>query len=149
MGQLGKFEGYSLREIEHEDGARLDQWIAADPVHAGVLDPEFFADPRVTALVLEDRRGPLMFIRLARSTRVHIQFPPEPREKGIQELIRHRKQLRNALIKGMAFLEVGLGRAGSSEWIFESRSDNLRRLVEKRMGFQPSPNEMVRQIKEG
>lgn len=151
MAFFGRFEGYTLRDTEQKDSAQLGEWIAADAVHAGVLSPAFFLgedDGRVTALVLEDRHGPIVYIRIARCARVAIQFPPEPRGKPIPDLFKHRAKLRNALIKGMAFLEVGLSRAGCSEWIFDTQSDNLRRLVTKRMGFAASPNEMKRLIRE-
>ena len=159
---LGKFDGYSLRHVEESDYERLEKWIAADPAHAGILDPEFFLgqalnehgelgeDPRVTVFVLEDRKQPLMYIRLTRASRVQIQFPPAPAPDGGREQFRalhkYRKDIANALVKGMAFLEVGLERAGCMEWIFDTQSSSLRGMVQKRMGFASSPNEMVRLI---
>lgn len=154
---LGQFDGYTFRAIEETDYAQLEDWIAADPSHAGTMDPEFFMgeaidatgnlapDPRVTALVLTDGNGAdLMYVRLTRASRVQIQFLPKVR--GTRELLAQREQMREALMKGMAFLEVGLARAGCTEWIFDSQSPHLRSLVEKKMGFEGSPNEMVRII---
>jgi hypothetical protein len=163
MGRvLGKFDGYSLRELDESDYKQLEEWIAADPAHAGLLDPEFFMgqavnregvlaeDPRVTVFALQDRKNTLMYIRLTRASRVQIQFPPSPKPDGSREgftaMHRHRKQITNALIKGMAFLEVGLAQAGATEWIFETESHSLKLMVERRMGFASSPNEMVRLI---
>lgn len=155
---LGKFDGYSLRALGEEDYRRLDQWIAADPAHAGILDPEFFmgqaidrsgelaADPRVTVCALDDDKGTLMYLRLTRASRVQIQFPPTPEPEGSREGFKHRREIVNALIRGMAFLEVALEHAGATEWIFESESPQLRAMVEKRMGFVSSPREMVRVI---
>lgn len=154
---LGQFDGYRFRAIEEKDYARLEEWIAADLAHADTLDPEFFMgeaidanghlapDPRVTALVLTDDEGTeLMYVRLTRASRVHIQFAP--RVPGVRDLVKQREQLAKALVGGMAFLEVGLARAGCTEWIFESEAAQLRSMVEKRMGFAASPNEMVRII---
>jgi hypothetical protein len=163
MAQLmGKFEGYILRAIEEADYKKLQEWIAADPAHAGLLDPEFFMgegvngqgeivqDPRVTVFALADRKETLMYVRLTRASRVHIQFPPMPPQDGGRDaataLHKARKGIANALVKGMAYLEVALERAGATEWIFETESNTLRNLAQKRMGFAPSPHELVRVI---
>jgi len=148
MVSLGKFSGYQLRELEESDHARLAEWIAADPSHSGILDPEFFTgqDPRVLVFALENGEKTVMYIRLARASRVAIQFPPPPETKKLKDLRWHRQELSDALMKGMAFLEIGLARAGCSEWIFETESDSLRLMVQRRMGFAPSPHEMVRRI---
>lgn len=158
MQTLAQFDGYRLRSIEETDYITLSEWIALDAHHAGLLTPEFFmgqtigasggleADPRVTAFALEQSRGPLMFIRLTRASRVHIQFAPGPESKRSQEIHRHRQQIANALFKGMAFLEVGLSRAGAAEWIFDTESHALRSLAQRRMGFTASPHELVRPI---
>jgi hypothetical protein len=126
---LGKFEGYFLRELDEEDYKRLQEWVAADSAHAGVLDAEFFMGEAI------DSQG---------------QLAPDPAQDGSREagtaLHKYRKDLQNALFKGMAFLEVGLERAGCTEWIFDSESSTLRTMVQKRMGFAASPNEMVRLI---
>lgn len=159
---IGKFEGYTLRPIVEADYKKLEEWIAADPAHAGLLDPEFFMgeavdsqgqivqDPRVTVFALGDRKETLMYVRLTRASRVHIQFPPMPAQDGSREagtaLHKQRKGIANALVKGMAYLEVALERAGATEWIFDTESQALRNMVQKRMGFAPSPNEMVRVI---
>ena len=162
MAIVGKFEGYRLRELEERDYEQLKVWIREDPAHAGILDPEFFMgqaigpsgqlepDERVSVFAVEDSKRTLFYVRLTRASRVQIQFPPDPPTDGgrdkFKALHRHRQQITNALVKGMAFLEVGLERAGAMEWIFDSESDRLRNMVQKRMGFHPSPNEMVRVI---
>lgn len=166
MPTVAVFDGYRLRQVEERDYKQLEQWIAADPVHRDVLDPEFFMgeainqegnlaeDPHVNVFALDDRKGTLMYIRLSTASRVHIQFAPGPSsaEQGKnfhRELHRFRTQMRNALLKGMAFLEVGLRNTGVREWIFESESQALRSMVEKHMGFVASPHEMVRIIVRG
>jgi hypothetical protein len=146
MAELAKFDGFTLRAIEDKDLAQLREWIAADAAHVGVLTPEFFMgeDPRSNAFVIEGGDGELMYVRLARASRVHIQFRPQPR--GASSIREHRRQMRMALLKGMAFLEVGLKHAGCTEWIFDSESSDLRALARVFMGFQASPNELVRFI---
>lgn len=146
------FDGYILRSLNESDYPRLQEWIAADPAHREILDPEFFMgqrlnhageleeDNRATCYVLEDDcgGGPLFYIRISRAARVNIQFPPagssEPNE------------IVEALAKGMAFLEVALERAGVEEWIFSSKSRPLRRLANRTLGFSESNDELRRVI---
>jgi hypothetical protein len=150
MSVLAKFEGYILREIEPRDREQVEAWLAADEEHREMFGPEFFmgqtkdgaADPRASIYVLEDKHRTLMFIRLSRAARVHIQFPPEdetPRKT-------QRRRTSTALLKGMAFLEVHLARAAAEEWIFNSESGPLRQMATSRLGFHVSRNELVRQI---
>jgi hypothetical protein len=149
MKLLGEFDGYTLREPEESDYDQLEQWIAADAAHREILDPEFFMgqalnehghlakDLRSTCAVLERKGEVLFYIRLTRAARVNIQFPPGQDRQ---------RQTALALVKGMAFLEVGLERAGAEEWIFETQAPALRKLAEKGLGFVPSPDELVRII---
>jgi hypothetical protein len=140
---VAMFDGYALRMVTEADRAQLEDWIAADPCHAGVMKPEFFMgveaelapDPRATCYALEHDGHTLFYIRLTRAARVNIQFAPgRPWLNAI------------ALVKGMAFLEVGLARAGAEEWIFNTESSQLRGLAEKHMQFVRSPHELVRAI---
>lgn len=158
---LAQFEGYRLHTVGEHDRDLVETWINADAAHRGILEPDFFLgllrnsqgdifpDERATVMVLSDRRRELMYIRLERASRVYIQFPPEPTTHRSQEQHRHRMVMANALMKGMGFLEVGLRKAGATEWIFDSQSSALRTLAVKRMGFQPSPHELRRPILPG
>jgi hypothetical protein len=151
MNILAQFDGYTLRLVMPEDRPALEAWIAADQRHNGLLDPEFFmglatdengkiaVDPRPTCCALEDKTGVVFFIRLSRAARVNIQFAPALSAKS-----RNRAAL--ALMKGMAFLEVQLAKAGAEEWLFETENRELAQMALKRMGFVDSPNEMVRVI---
>lgn len=148
---LAKFDGYTLRTVTAEDRPALEAWIAADKRHNGLIDPEFFMglatdengetaiDPRPTCCALEDKSGVVFFIRLGRASRVNIQFAPA-------QSLKSRRRAGLALLKGMAFLEVQLAKAGAEEWIFETEDHELAEMAEKRLGFVQSPNEMVRVI---
>lgn len=147
---LAEFDGYKLREVDEADFDRLDGWIAADPYHASLFEPDYFlgreinwegklaADPRATCYALEDEYGTVFYIRLSRATRVNIQFPPAENQL--------RRRIAMGLLKGMAFLEVALSRAGAEEWIFSSESPQLRHLAITALEFQPSPQELVRSM---
>ncbi|HET6220177.1 MAG TPA: hypothetical protein VFE27_24325 [Acidobacteriaceae bacterium] len=148
---LAEFDGYTLRAVTDADRPALEAWIEADQRHNGVLDPEFFMglatdengeiapDPRPTCCALEDKTGVVFFIRLSRASRVNIQFAPAQSSKS-------RRRAAMALLKGIAYLEVQLAKAGAEEWIFETEDRELAEMAKKRLGFVESPNEMVRVI---
>ena len=152
MKTVAEFDGLKLREVGEEDYARLEEWIAADPAHASLFEPDFVlgrevngegelaADPRATCYAIEDKAGTVFYVRLSRAARVHIQFAPQ-RERSVTPL-----RTAKALQRGMAFLEVMLSRAGAAEWIFETQNGQLEKLADTLLGFVLSPNEMVRPI---
>lgn len=154
MEYLAEFDGWKLRAVTEADREQLDAWIAADPAHVAKLEPDFFlglevnaqgqlaADPRATCYALEDETGTVFFIRLSRAARVNIQFPPA-RDLKIRA---DAERTALALVQGMAFLEVALGRAGVEEWIFSTESPKLQKLAVRALGFIASPREMVRAI---
>ena len=149
---FAEFDGLKLRAVNEHDRPALEEWIAADPGHASILDPDFFMgmrtlengetvrDPRPNCFALEDDDGVVFFIRLSRAARVHIQFPPA------RNRVLNPKRTGLALLRGMAYLEVGLMRAGAEEWIFQTEDRGLKRYAEKALGFAESPREMIRTI---
>lgn len=151
MEAIAEFDGLKLRAVSEADYQPLEDWIAADPAHASLFVPDFFLgrrvdqngeiapDPRPSCYAIEDEKGTVFYVRLSRAARVHIQFGPAGEKKEAR---------RNALAmaRGMAFLEVALGRAGVEEWIFSTFNPNLKNLAEKALGFRLSPDEMVRSI---
>ena len=152
MAVIAEFDGLALREVTEADYPRLEEWIAADPAHASLFEPDFFlgrevgksgepaADPRATCYALEDAAGEIFFIRLERAARVYIQFAPA-RERAVAPLRTGR-----ALARGMAFLEAALARAGASEWVFSTENSALGKLAERVLGFHSSKTEMIRSI---
>ena len=150
---LAQFDGYTLRSIsEARDRAAIQMWIELDRFHRDVMRPEFFLgmreertgewvhDPRPNCYALEDWNGVLMYIRLSRVARVHIQFMPALKS------VEARSRLAAGLVSGMAFLEVGLARAGAEQWIFDTQASALAMLARTRLGFEASPHEYVRPI---
>jgi len=148
-----QFDGYTLRSVsELQDRAMIQTWIDQDRFHRNVMRPEFFLglrddkdlgwvpDPRPNCYALEDHTGPIMFIRLSRAARVYIQFLPMLRSFDT------RARIVAGLVKGMAFLEVGLARAGCEEWIFDTQSPALAALAKSRLGFEASSHEYVRSV---
>jgi hypothetical protein len=132
------------------DRALLEDWIDKDQYHRMTMSPEFFLgqrrandhwvpDPRPSCYVIEDASGTVMFVRLSRAARVHLQFMPM---SGVLA----RTRTATALISGMKFLEIGLARAGAEEWIFSTEHPALAALSRMRLGFTESPHEWVKGI---
>lgn len=149
---LGQFDGLKLREVSFDrDILQLASWISEDPAHQ-LMRPAFFLgqlegpdgymkpDPRPTCYALEDEFGTVFYIRIDRAARVNIQF-----DSTLKKLT-DRARVARGLLKGMAFLEVLLARAQVSQWIFDTRAAGLANLAQSRLGFMPSPHELVRLI---
>jgi hypothetical protein len=147
MQALAQFAGLTLRPVEAHDRPALESWIEQDEAHRECVSADFFMgldengqpDGRATCYVIQDADGEIFYIRLSRASRVNIQFAPEASRE-------QRERNRDALIKGMAFLEGLLCDAGAEEWIFETKTPALRAMALKRMGFVESPRELRRVI---
>jgi hypothetical protein len=145
------FGDYTLRSVDPAiDHAMLEAWIDEDQYHRTTMNPEFFLgqrqvdgiwvpDPRPGCYAIEDQKGTVLFVRLSRVSRVHIQFMPMT---GVLP----RTRTAAALLNGMRFLQVGLARAGAEEWIFATESPALQALAKMRLGFTVSPHEWVKPI---
>ncbi|HEY2351078.1 MAG TPA: hypothetical protein VGH83_01125 [Candidatus Acidoferrum sp.] len=147
----GKFDEYTLRSVDESDRDQLTTWIENDHTHANIIEPDFFmgltrndagglvADPRPTCYALDDLDGTIFYIRISRAARVYIQFNHaySPTERA---------RIARALSRGMIFLEIPLAKAGAEQWVFDTQSSALKKMGQLRLGFKPSPNEMVREI---
>lgn len=130
------------------------EWTAADPVHAGKIQPGFWIEQkplsRDSYLVI-DRQGPTLFFKtilfsqpklpdpmqvdaIAKEMAVEIfmQFPP--RGQG-EEAIQTRDRIMEALKEGAPWLERVLKQKHIAEIFFESESPSLIRFSVKRLGF--------------
>lgn len=137
---LAEFDGLRLRATDEQDEEKLRAWIDADPDHAGQFEPEYFMGSE-GCFALEDAAGVVFFIRLTKVARVRIQFNAEA--KGMRQKLR----VSQALARGMALLEVGLSRAGTEEWVFDTANPDLRRFALDALGFKDSPDNLVREIR--
>ena len=149
---LAKFDDYTLREVSLDrDAVQLTGWIARDPYHQHLKPPFFLGmieaadgylqpDPRPSCYALEDVNGEIFYIRIDRAARVNIQFAPWGNS------LSSRSRVARGLLKGMAFLEVGLGRAGVAEWVFDTRSLTLKAMAKSRLGFEENQYDLVRPI---
>lgn len=124
------------RAITNSDRDQIAAWIAADSDHAHRTDVNFWMPEETSAKTLhfavEDDKGTVMYVRMERLVRVHIQFAP-PSE---------RDRLRVAIAEFAEWLRQDSKRHHYSQIIFESVSKHLCNFLYK-LGYRPSPNEQV------
>lgn len=143
MSSPFEFDGYKLREATDQDEAVARVWTRADEFHRDI-DGRFWIEkgPGTETFLLEGADGePLLFLRLDKTVRLRVQFPPvagEPRE--------HRAKLRTALTRGMAFLDVALSVRSFREVIFDSASPLLRAFTIGRLRFSRKPETLSRML---
>ena len=117
----------SFRKTTPDDLVPIKFWISQDPDHKGM--PEEFwasAEPGVSCYVIEDQKGPVMFVRQeveGQNTRLHVQFAPS-----------HRKRIVKALEQGYPLVAADAKRRGFKNILFESGSIALVRVMFA-MGF--------------
>jgi hypothetical protein len=121
------------RSVSEQDRTKLEEWIKADPDHAGRCKADFWLpsdESRVRKFMVQDEHGDLFFVRAENILRLHIQFCPDKirTAKGISEftpLIAH-----------------GAKKEGYKQLIFESVFEPLIHFLNKR-GFRASKDEQV------
>ena len=133
-----RFSGYTLRPAVRKDWRRAVQWTAADPDHAGKINPEFWLEqrPGMDSVMVEDSQGPVFFFKTQLlitkekriTAQVFIQFMP-------RETVEDGNRTRQALTEGMAWLEPVLQQSGAEEIFFTSRQLKLIAFCQKRLGF--------------
>ena len=132
-----QFSGYTLRPVGAGDRELAAEWTAADPEHAGKIEPEFWLEqrPGVDSVLVIDAKGPVFFFKAAmyqggtkRTAQVFIQFMPCETEED-------RERTREALMQGMQWLEPVLKQGGAEEIFFDSRERKLITFCVKRLGF--------------
>jgi hypothetical protein len=132
----------NIRLATEADKPHLAELIAKDPYHSGKLIPEFFIglmydepnkkwikDPTVECAVLEDEKGPVLYIRYVRSFRMSIQFDMDERKRNLK-----------MLMEGFPVFREMAKSSGFKEIVFDSVSTPLIALTTKRMGFKASPD---------
>jgi hypothetical protein len=138
-----KFSEYTLRPVTLEDREHAARWIAADPEHAGKVEPEFFVNPEPEAecFLLLDRWGePIFYFKMERAVRVHIQFGPTAATKA------DRLRTMAALGAGLNWLERSSAKAGIRQIIFSSTFQPLIRYCKNKLGFRESASQLLRGV---
>ena len=136
-GKPFEFDGYELRPAIAEDDPLAGAWVDADPHHAGKMGGSYWTEqgPGIDSYALTQGGETVLFFRIERVVRIHVQFSPT-----------HAKRNRHALESGMRWLGMALGRAAVCEVIFDSTAKLLRRFCVGKLGMQPAPDTMSRRL---
>jgi hypothetical protein len=120
------------RSVTEKDRTKLEEWIAADPDHAGRCKPEFWLAPenKVRQFMIQDEQGDLFCVRAENILRLHIQFSPD------------RKRTAKAIEEFTPTIASGAKREGYKQLIFESVFQPLIHFLNKR-GFRASKDEFI------
>ena len=122
-----KISSIKLRPVEESDRPLLEEFIKHDPFHVNGDADFFFEHPDLT-VAAEDENGVVMFIRLEKIIRGHIQFGTD------------RDRIRESLPEILGMLITHVKSGGYVEAICESVSTSLIKFLEK-FGFHKAENE--------
>lgn len=137
--------GWTLQPASFAQHATLiREWINADPDHRGRVTAENWFSGEATCLLVEDREGPLFFLRLCNELRAG-GIPPEPRRRwriDMQFSPVSPLRIARALATGSAWLVERARHLGYDELVYDSSTPRLVQFME-RNGFHRAEGEHV------
>jgi hypothetical protein len=142
MSQSFHFDGYMVRPVMESDRSYLSILIRADKYHCDRMDADYFMKPLPgeTSWALEGPQGRVLFyFKTTPVVRMSIQFTGN-------ETPQERESNRDALIKGLAWIEAMFAAARFREFLFDTEGPELTIFARKRLGFTNAPGLMVRMI---
>jgi len=125
-----------------DDIEQLTEWIAHDPYHFHLGQPEWWlsgAEGSLLAFCLMDARGPLTYVRLdseGEYVRIHTQFAPETQVS--------KRRLVVGMIWAVKVLIEVYKAQGHKGLIFNSVSPGLIGFMDKHLGFKSIGNDDYR-----
>lgn len=140
--EIFHFDGYIVRRMSEQDRNYLDSLIEEDAYHLGRMTADYFLKlvPGEDSWAVEDEHGNLIFyFKTMTACRVSIQFGKSTKPED-----RHRN--REALMKGMAWLETMLQQNAFREILFDNDGPMLKAMAKRRLGFRESSTELIRAI---
>jgi hypothetical protein len=135
-------DGYVIRPMTEQDRHYLDSLIEEDAYHMGRMTGDYFLKlvPGEDSWAFEDEHGHVIFyFKTQTACRVSIQFGPSEKPED-------RTRNRDALIKGMAWLESQLQQNAFREILFDNDGPMLKAMAKRRLGFRESQTELIRAI---
>ena len=116
-----------MRLIRSTDREQLAQWIADDPEHKDLFLPEFWYERNRVSFVIEDKSGPVMFVKLVPeppAMRIYIQFCHDP------------SRVAKAMLRHFSEVKVMVRRTGAKMIVFDTNNSRLAASCERLFGFQ-------------
>lgn len=137
---LGNFK---MRSPSDSDRLILREWLRTDPNDPAICEPEFYFGGGPSAIsnpvcaVVENSKGPVLFLRAARAARIYFQAPPTT---SAEERARNREALQAAL----ASLEGLLAHVGTEQLVIVSANAAIQSFATTKIGFSPSANTLIK-----
>jgi hypothetical protein len=131
------------RHTTADDLSKIEEWIAADPAHAGVMKgADFVLVPNAEGevpkgrqcIVVSDNDGIVFFVNLKQTLIMEVQFPPAPKENTIN-FNRHRIRIAHATKEMVGYFCFAAHKLGNHAMFFQSVSNSLIAFCEKHLGF--------------
>jgi hypothetical protein len=123
------------RFLQESDITLLEFSLAKDEHHQGT-PPEFFVQPGTITKVYEDEKGPVLFVRGAKSLRLDIQYVDNNDTERNKE----------AMLQGFDGLVKKARDNGFTEVIFTTNSRALAVFCKRNFGFEEIEGELRKYI---
>jgi hypothetical protein len=131
------FDGYTVRPVAEQDRAFLEQQIANDQYHAG-MDADYFLHliPGEDAWAVENQQGKVvLYFKTKVVCRLAMLFGNQDSNEN-----------RDAMTKGVMWLEDMLAHNRFRELIFDTEGPALKAMAKRRLGFTEEPGVLVRYL---
>ena len=140
--QTFHFDNYIVRPISEQDRGFLSGLISGDAYHNGRMSPDYFLQlvPGEDAWAVEDEQGNVLFyFKTQTAVRLSIQF-------SAGKTTEERRRNREAMTKGMEWIEGMLRQNHFREIIFDTQGPELKAFAKRRLGFRESSSELIRAV---
>jgi hypothetical protein len=137
-----RFDSYSVRPMGEQDRLYLDSLIESDAYHKGRMTPDYFLNlvPGEDAWAIEDEHGcVVLYFKTQTAVRLSLIFAD-----ATTDVERHRN--RDAMLRGLAWLEAMLRMNKFREILFDTQGPELRSMAKRRMGFRETNGDLTREI---
>jgi hypothetical protein len=128
------------RHTTVDDLPKIEEWIAADPAHAGVMKgsdfvliPDEKGDmPKGRQCIeVQDDNGVVFYVHLKQALILEVQFPPNPST----DVRRHQIRSLRALEETVKYFKCAGAKLGHYVMFYQSISEGLVSFGEKYLGF--------------
>jgi len=129
------------RHTTAEDLPKIEEWIAADAAHAGVMkgsdfvllpDEEGKMPLGRQCIEVQDENGTVLYVHLKQALIMEVQFPPTPTDNTRRP---HQVRVMRAAKEMVEFFYVAGKKLGHCAMFFQSVSKNLIAFGESQLRF--------------
>ena len=131
------------RHTTIDDLPKIEEWIAADPAHAGTMKGSDFvlipnADGEIEkgrqCIEVRDEDGVVFYVHLKQALIMEVQFPPVAKDKTINSN-RQKIRVARSTKEMVEFFCFAAKKLGYYTMFYQSVSEHLIAFCEKHLGF--------------